>query len=111
MFEVISYVDEKNHCPVENYIHALNKKDQDKILEYYRHLEAEGRSIRRPAADYLGGKTGLYELRPGRHRILYFLLGRDKAVLLHAFLKRTDKIPMSEIKIAMKRKDDFLRRT
>ena len=61
--------------------------------------------MRRPFADYLGEKTGLYELRPGRHRVLYFFYIRNKVVLLHAFLKKTNTIPERDIEIALHRKE------
>jgi hypothetical protein len=58
-----------------------------------------------PFADYLGDRTGLYELRPGRHRVLYFFFVRSKVILLHAFLKKTDEIPKRDIEIALERKE------
>ena len=53
----------------------------------------------------MGNKTGLYELRPGRHRVIYFYMERKNIILLHAFFKKTDKIPESDIETALWRKE------
>lgn len=78
---------------------------KQKCTPTLKHLSGVGYKMRRPFADYLGGKTGLYELRPGRHRVLYFFFIRNKVVLLHAFLKKTDAIPEKDIEIALGRKE------
>ena len=69
-FKILFY-QEKGSSPVQEYVHALDEAQQNKIFAALKRLEEEGYNLRRPLADSLGGKTGLYELRPGRHRILY----------------------------------------
>jgi phage-related protein len=110
MFELIFYKDEKDQSPVYEYLSALSKKQQDKVIAYMDRLAQFGFGLRRPIADCLGGGLGLYELRPDRHRILYCFQRRTQVLLLHAFLKRTDDIPQSEIEIALKRRADYLKR-
>ena len=110
MFEVILYKDDKGNSPVREYIENLSKKQQNKVLAYIDRLAEFGYHLRRPAGDSLGGGLGLYELRPDRHRILYFFHRRAEAILLHAFLKRTEKLPEREIEIALKRQADYWRR-
>lgn len=109
MFEVILYEDEKGISPVGEYIKKLTEKQQNKILAYIDRLVDLGFNLKRPTADSLGEGSGLYELRPDRHRILYFFHKRTQIILLHAFLKRTEAIPQKEITIALKRKLDFLK--
>ena len=41
-------------------------------------------------------------------RLLGFLDGNDLVVLNHAFIKKTQKIPRKEIRIAEQRKKDYL---
>ena len=77
-------------------------------LEYITYLEQVGEQVRRPVGDYLGGK--LYELRPKRARIIYFFMLKDYAVMVHAFRKKTDDIPVREIDLARKRMADFIER-
>ena len=110
MFEVILYKDDKGNSPVREYIESLSKTQQNKILAYLDRLAEFGFNLKRPTADSLGGGLGLYELRPDRHRVIYFFHRRTEAILLHAFLKRTDAIPQREIEIASKRKADYLER-
>ncbi len=103
-FGIYYYVDEKNHAPVKQYLTKLPIHERAEVYAYLKHLSEAGYKIRRPFADYLGGKTGLYELRPGRHRVLYFFIKESKIILLHALLKKTNEIPKTEINIARKRK-------
>ena len=109
-FEIILYKDDQGFSPVGDYIGSLTKKQQNKVFAYADRLGQFGFNLKRPAADNLGGGLGLYELRPDRHRILYFFHHRSEIILVHAFLKRTDEIPHKEIKIALKRKADYLQR-
>ena len=104
-FEVLYFVDEKGNVPVQKYIRSLPSAEKAKVFAYLTHLSDVGYKMRRPFADYLGEKTGLYELRPGRHRVLYFFFVRNKVILLHAFLKKTDEILTKDIKIALHRKE------
>jgi len=46
----------------------------------------------------------------GYSRIFYFSYTGKRFVLLHAFLKKTDKTPPAEIDIAEKRMQDFINR-
>lgn len=66
-------------------------------------LEEKGSQLRRPGADYL--RDGIYELRFRseriEYRILYFFDGND-IVLTNAFVKKTKKIPATEIERAIK---------
>ncbi len=110
MFTLIAYKDREGRSPLREYTEDLPRNQKAKILAYLAVLEEFGFSLRRPMADSLGSKLGLYELRPGRHRILYFFYDRDTIVLLHAFLKQTDAIPQRELIIALNRKADYLKR-
>ncbi|MEQ1604495.1 MAG: type II toxin-antitoxin system RelE/ParE family toxin [Pyrinomonadaceae bacterium] len=68
-------------------------------------IEEFGPVLRLPHSRAMG--EGLFELRPrGRSRIgrafYCFLVGR-RVVIIHAFIKKTQKTPEREIKIARKR--------
>ncbi len=110
MFNLTMYQDSRGICQVRDYIGHLSKNQQDKVFSYINRLALYGFDLRRPTADSLGSGLGLYELRPGRHRIVYFFYGRAKAVMLSAFLKETDEIPTSEIETAVKRRSDYFKR-
>lgn len=104
-YEIYYFEDDKGNAPVREYIKVLPDQDRAKIYAYLNRLSEVGPQMRRPMADYIGEKTGLYELRPSRHRIIYFFLERKNIILLHALLKKTDKIPEKDLRIAEDRKD------
>lgn len=110
VFKVILYESDKGDSPIREYMKCLSESQENKVMAHINKLAEFGFKLKRPAADSLGGGLGLYELRPGRHRILYFFHARTTVVLLNAFLKQSDKIPLKEIKIALKRKVDYLER-
>ena len=106
--QAVYYFDEKGGNPVWEFILALPPDEREKCFEYIAYLEEMGEQVRRPVGDYLGQK--LYELRPKRIRVLYFFMFKDYAVLVHAFQKKTNAIPVREIKIALTRMNDFIAR-
>ena len=104
-YQAFYFEDNKGVAPVRDYILALPTAKKAKVFAYLHHLENVGPSMRRPMADYMGDRSGLYELRPGRNRVIYFYLQRNKIILLHAFLKKTEAIPEADIRVAEDRKD------
>lgn len=64
-----------------------------------------GPDLHMPHSRALGG--GLFELRPrgsgGIGRSFYCFIAGRRAVILHAFIKRTPKTPVRELRIAWKR--------
>ena len=70
-------------------------------------LRSEGRSVRRPVADFL--QKGIYELRAEfggvNYRLLYFYVG-DQAVISHGCTKEAE-VPLREIEFAIRNRDLF----
>lgn len=64
--------------------------------------------MRRPLAEYLGDR--IYELRPKHIRVLYAFLGKQYAVILHAFRKETGPVPTRDKRLAKARRADFIER-
>lgn len=108
LFNLVFYEDRRGFKPVEEYIENQPAKEQDKIFADLDLLEEGGYRLRRPTADYIGNK--LYELRPGRHRVLYCFYQRINVLILHALLKKTDQLPKKDILVAQKRKTEFEQR-
>jgi phage-related protein len=98
------FIDEHGQGPVEEFMQGLTEKEEMKVRAYIRILKEYGHTLRRPIADYLG--DGVYELRPQALRVFYFFFLKDSAVLLHMMRKRTDKIPLSDINLCLKRKKE-----
>lgn len=53
---------------------------------------------------------GIWELRPGSNRVLYFFFKNNTFVMLHHFRKKTQKTPRPEIEKAKTERADFLSR-
>lgn len=68
--------------------------------------------LNEPYTRHIRGK--IRELRVkdnlGHVRILYFTFTGKRFILLHGFLKKTDKAPEREIELAEKRMKDFIER-
>jgi len=64
-----------------------------------------GPNLRIPHSRAMGG--GLFELRPrgreGIGRVFYCFVVRQRVVILHAFMKKTEDTPKQELRIARKR--------
>lgn len=112
VYKILIYKDSKGNEPVTEYIRDLsNSKSKDsriklkKILEYIKVLQLCGLSAGEPYIKHLDGK--IWELRPLRDRILFVSFQNDKFVLLHTFLKKTQKTPKAEIEKAKKEFDYF----
>lgn len=90
---------------VDNEIAALPPKVQAKLLWIMEQIEARGLpALSPPHIDHLGG--GLYELRAkgqgGIGRALFVTRGQ-RAVIVHAFHKKTQKTPPRALRLAAER--------
>lgn len=117
MFEVEFYEDKRGYQPVKEVLlklkeHAQINKDYriqyQKILTHIRALEVYGTRIGEPQVKHLDGN--LWELRPLSHRIIFFYWKDNTFILLHHFIKKTQKTPAREIEQARKNLKDFLER-
>lgn len=99
-----------NRDPVLEYINKLSKRDRLKIFKYIEFLRENKGVLDEPYSRHIKGK--IRELRvdfsKNRHRIFYFTFIEKKIILLHVFLKKTKKTPISEIKKAEENYQDVL---
>ena len=91
---------------------ALTSKDariqHKQIVQYIQLLEDHGTQLGENITKHLG--DGIWELRPGNNRVLYFFHKDDTYVLLHQFRKKTQKTPQREIEKAKAERRDWLSR-
>lgn len=96
--------------PVLEYIDKLDIKNRAKVLKYIEFLREREGYLDEPYSKHVTGK--IRELRVdfarNRHRIFYFTFISKKIILLHAFLKKTNKTPLSEIKRAVENYKDVI---
>ncbi len=64
-------------------------------------LENHGNTISYPHTKYI--TNGIFELRVigGKHIRIFFVFHKNEVVVLHAFIKKTDKIPKKEVDYAL----------
>lgn len=106
------YTDEQGRAPVEEFLDTVPRKERAKILRDLNLLEEFGLQLGSPHVRHLTGK--LWELRirtRGKaYRIIYFAYTGQRFILLHAFLKKTNKTPRAELHVSETRLLDFLER-
>ncbi|MDR3121878.1 MAG: type II toxin-antitoxin system RelE/ParE family toxin [Clostridiales bacterium] len=118
MFDIRFYKDKDDNAPIAEYIAELDKKaltsKQErirlkKIYEYFDILEQYGSRAGVPYVKHIDGD--IWELRPTNDRIFYFFWNEGTYILLHHFIKDTQKTPQREIEQAKRNMGDFLERS
>src|SRR3990167_10623208 len=102
-YRVKFYTESKNgKSPILEYLKELPEKEEAKIAKYIEFLRVHKGYLDEPYSRHITGK--IRELRVdfgrNRHRIFYFTFVAKTIILLHAFLKKTPKTPVIEIKRA-----------
>lgn len=115
MHTIHFYKDKSGNEPVADYIRELARKsDKDsrinlhKIQDYINALSEYGLQLREPYIKHLDGE--IWELRPLRNRILFVAWHNGSFVLLHQFMKKTQKTPAREIEKAKRELADLIER-
>lgn len=100
------YLTSSKNSPVEDFLDALSDDTRQKFFHVRELLEEFGHRLSRPYCKYLG--KGIFELRfggiEGSIRVMYFFLDQNTVIFTNAFIKKTDKIPKSEYKLAIERR-------
>jgi len=115
LHEILFYSDRSGSEPVREYMRELTRtKSKDsriklnKILNYLDLLSEYGTRIGEQYVKHLEGE--IWELRPLRDRILFAAVIGGRFVLLHSFMKQTQKTPAREIEQAKRELADFIER-
>ena len=115
MHTIHFYRNKDGESPVADYIRELagkNGKDSriklHKIQDYINALSEYGLQLREPYIKHLDGE--IWELRPLRDRILFVAWHNGSFVLLHSFMKKTQKTPAREIEQAKRELTDLIER-
>lgn len=116
-YNIIFYEKENGKSEVWDFLERLRKKspsDKDariqykQIALYIELLQNNGTSLPNTIIKHI--ESDIWELRPGRNRILFFCSDKNNFVLLHHFQKKTQKTPRHELKKAKSERDDYLSR-
>ena len=116
MNKILFYRDSNGREPVAEYIEQLaGKGDKDsriklnKIRDYMKLLSIYGTRIGEPYVKHIEGDV--WELRPLRDRIFFASWVDNRFVLLHQFVKKTQKTPKRELDKAKKAYADLVERS
>lgn len=111
--EVSFYRTKAGHCPVEEFLDALDGKQTQKVVWVLRLIE-ELEIVPSQYLKKLVDTEGLWEVRVqfggDTFRLLGFFDGRRLLVLTTGFAKKTERIPRQELELAANRKQDYQRR-
>lgn len=111
-FQVDFYEKENGECPVEDFLLSLDTKMQVKLIGLLEILEEKGNLLREPYSKHL--EYGIFEIRckvgSNLTRVLYFFYNEGKIILTNGFVKKSQKIPAKQIKLAKLRRADYLER-
>ena len=113
MWIVDFYERENGDCHVEEFIYnTLDKKLKSKTLATVDQLKILGNLLGEPKSKHLD--DGIFELRmqvaTNSARILYFFYVDRKIILTNGFIKKTNKLPKSELDKAKRYREDYIRR-
>ncbi|MBR6014949.1 MAG: type II toxin-antitoxin system RelE/ParE family toxin [Firmicutes bacterium] len=91
---------------------SLKSKDSriqhKQVMQYIQLLEDHGTMLGENVTKHLEDK--IWELRPGKNRILFFFDEDETFILLHHFRKKTQKTPRKEIEKAKNEMNDWIER-
>ena len=117
MFNIEFYSDANGISELWNFLDDLQKKaltskdariQHKQIVQYIQLLEDHGTCLSENITKHL--IDGIWELRPGNNRVLFFFHKDDTYVLLHHFRKKTQKTPQREIERAKAERLDWMNR-
>jgi len=98
------YLDARGNNSVEEFIEALPVADHASLRGADRFPRGDSNRAREPLSKSLG--NGLFELRVKACRIFYCFKPGGVIVLLHGFMKKSQKTPRREMAIAQKRMEE-----
>ena len=110
---VIFYKTPDGKCPIKDFLDSLEVRVAQKIVWVLNLLE-DLDSVPSLYFKKLTGKSGIWECRikydSNIYRIFCFMF-KNNVILMHGFIKKTQKTPQNEIKRAEKYKEDFIKRS
>jgi len=111
--QILFYRTDSGASPVGEFLDSLHAKQAQKVAWVLRLVE----ELERVPVQYfqkMANTADLWEVRVESSgdifRLLGFLEGSRCVVLTHAFHKKAQKTPRSDIRLAERRKADYLRR-
>jgi phage-related protein len=115
-YKIIFYRNSRGEYPVFDYIQKLGTKHGkdsrvkfSKINDYMNALSEHGATLGEPYMKHIDGD--IWELRPTSDRIFFAAWDGETFILLHHFVKKTQKTPPLETETAKRRLQEARERT
>ena len=113
MRQVIFYRNENGKAPVETFFNTLSDKQIEKLLWVLRIIKGLER-IPKQYFKKLTNSDDIWEVRirygNKNFRLLGFFYKSNLIILTNAFVKKSQKTPRKEIKLAVERKREYIKR-
>ena len=112
MKKIKFYKTTSGKSPVEDFLDSLSSKEVQKVLWVLKLIE----DLEKVSTEYykpLTNSNGIIEVRAkfgnNHFRLLGFEHNGNFVVLTNGFRKKSQKVPISEIKLAQQRKEEYLK--
>ncbi len=104
--KVTFYTTSSGRSPVFDYVRNLPRQERARLLEALNQVEQYGFAAVRMQFRQVEGK--LWEIKVSVHRVFYVVLQQEEMVLLHAYKKQGQKMPVREKTVAIKRMKELV---
>jgi len=104
-WKILFYEDHRGNSPPLDFINGLPAKERAKVDYGLRLLCEFGLALGMPHARRI--EDELWELRPGKNRLLYCVYSERQVIVLHGFRKTTRETPEKHKRIARARIQDI----
>ena len=91
------------HRSIQQFIESLEQSTFAHVLQKIQLLEEFGHAVGMPHSKKIGKRLFELRIRGVQEVRLIYIFHDGLAFILHAFVKKTDRIPLKEIKLARKR--------
>lgn len=117
LFDIVFYKDKTGKSEIIKYLDELGEKaktdknariNREKILTYMAALAEYGTRIGEPIVKHIYGN--LWELRPLANRIFFFYWKDGKFIMVHHYIKKSQKMPKKELEQAKRNIKDYIER-
>lgn len=112
MTKVIYYTTTNGNIPIKKFINSLEKQQRNKVSRIITYIELYGLTPAIPHIKKLSG-TPLWEIRflgQDNIRVFYVTLEEDAILILHGFVKKSQKTPNRELETALNYLTDWHKR-
>ncbi|MCL2343515.1 MAG: type II toxin-antitoxin system RelE/ParE family toxin [Firmicutes bacterium] len=117
MFKIEIFADRDGNSPILQFLDGLNKTAQTNkdsrirlkiITRYFNALREYGTQVGMPFVRHIEGD--LWELRPADDRFFFAYWTGKTFIILHHYVKKSQKTPLREIEQAKRNLKEFLER-